>query len=188
MKGGGSFFMSCSVSRHSSLSVVYWNMSKYSDLSLHCDRKYHTWIFCPNSLLSNPLAFPSLASIADTWEISEPPTNSDLIWSKLIDCCYILSLSVCPADHFCRFANPHWSRPGLLEFHEMFLMAFRVTFAVARSVVVEPLRPHTGVGLVCKILFTIYIQSICYLLSRIYNLQSTNYCLDWSCWWVFPNK
>ena len=49
------------------------------------------------------------------------------------------------AHHFCRFADPHRSRPALLEFHEMFLVALSVTFAVARSVVVEPLRPHTGI-------------------------------------------
>ena len=30
----------------------------------------------------------------------------------------------------------------------MFLVALSVTFAVARSVVVEPLRPQAGVGLV----------------------------------------
>ena len=47
-----------------------------------------------------------------------------------------------------RLADPHGSSPRLIQTEEVFLMELLVAVTVAGSVVVEPLRPQAGVGLV----------------------------------------
>ena len=54
------------------------------------------------------------------------------------------------SHHIFRFADPHGASPGLLQAEEVVLVELLVPVTVAGRVVVEPLSPQAGVGLLCN--------------------------------------